>query len=83
MKQETLEEAKERYLDSPLPHSYKLAVEFGAKWQQQFNDTSEVTRIEVIQHSEPYNGRAYTNYDAKEVEIQFQDRGKTLKIFLK
>ncbi len=31
----TLEEAKERYLDSPLPHSYKLAVEFGAKWQQE------------------------------------------------
>jgi hypothetical protein len=55
----------------------------GAKWQQEFNDTSQVTRVEVIQHSEPYNGRAYTNYDAKEVEIQFQDRGKTLKIFLK
>jgi hypothetical protein len=36
----TLEEAKERYLDSPLPHSYKLAVEFGAKWQQQ-NSYSE------------------------------------------
>ena len=55
----------------------------GAKWQQEFNDTSQVTRVEVIQHSEPYNGRAYTNYDAKDVEIQFQDRGKTLKIFLK
>ena len=47
------------------------------------NDTSKVTRVEVIQHSEPYNGRAYTNYNAKDVEIQFQDRGKTLKIFLK
>jgi hypothetical protein len=34
-KQETLKEAKERYLDSPLPHSYRLAVEFGAKWQQE------------------------------------------------
>ena len=34
-KQETLEEAKERYLDSPTPHSYRLAVEFGAKWQQE------------------------------------------------
>jgi hypothetical protein len=43
----------------------------------------KVTRVEVIQHSEPYNGRAYTNYDAKEVEIQYQDDGKTLKIFLK
>ena len=47
------------------------------------NDTSKVTRVEVIQHSAPYNGRAYTNYNAKDVEIQFQDRGRTLKIFLK
>jgi hypothetical protein len=44
---------------------------------------SKITRVEVIQHSEPYNGRAYTNYNAKEVEIQYQDDGKTLKIFLK
>lgn len=35
MKIETLEEAMESYLDSPLPHSYKRAVEFGAKWQQE------------------------------------------------
>jgi hypothetical protein len=28
-------------------------------------------------------GRAYTNYNAKDVEIQYQDNGKTLKIFLK
>ena len=34
-KKETLEEAKESYLDSPLPHSYKRAVEFGVKWQQE------------------------------------------------
>jgi hypothetical protein len=43
----------------------------------------KVTRVEVIQHSEPFNGRAYTNYNAKDVEIQYQDDGKTLKIFLK
>lgn len=43
----------------------------------------KVTRLEVIQHSEPHNGRAYTNYDAKEVEVQYQDRGKTLKVFCK
>ena len=40
-KQETLEEAKERYLDSPTPHSYRLAVEFGAKWQQEQIGKSE------------------------------------------
>jgi hypothetical protein len=44
---------------------------------------SEVNRVEVIQHSAPFNGRAYTHYNAKEVEIQLQDNGKTLKIFLK
>jgi hypothetical protein len=43
----------------------------------------KVTRVEVIQHSPPHDGRAYTNYDAKDVEIQYQDDGKTLKIFLK
>ena len=43
----------------------------------------KVNRVEVIQHSEPYNGRAYTNYNAKDVEIQYQDNGATLKIFLK
>ena len=43
----------------------------------------KVTRVEVIQQSPPHNGRAYTNYDAKDVEIQYQDDGKTLKIFLK
>jgi hypothetical protein len=46
-------------------------------------DASKVTRVEVIQHSPPFNGRAYTNYFAKDVEIQFQDDGTTLKIFLK
>jgi hypothetical protein len=46
-------------------------------------DTSSVTRVEVIQHSPPYNGRAYTKYNAKDVEIQFQDENRTLKIFLK
>jgi hypothetical protein len=48
--------------------------------QQSFAD---VNRVEVIQHSPPYNGRAYTNYNAKDVELQLQDNNKTLKIFLK
>jgi hypothetical protein len=45
-------------------------------------DTSKVNRVEVIQYSAPYNGRAYTNYNAKDVEISIQDNGKTIKIFL-
>jgi hypothetical protein len=48
--------------------------------QQSFTD---VNRVEVIQHSPPHNGRAYTNYNAKDVELQLQDNNKTLKIFLK
>ena len=82
---DSLEEAAERFAEKYKGEEQDPWYDFmeGAKWQQQFNDTSEVTRVEVIQHSEPYNGRAYTNYDAKEVEIQFQDRGNTLKIFLK
>lgn len=43
----------------------------------------KVSRLEVIQHSPPYNGRAYTNYSAKEVEVQYQDGGRTLKVFCK
>ncbi|MFY8161969.1 MAG: hypothetical protein ACOVNU_11615 [Candidatus Kapaibacteriota bacterium] len=54
-----------------------------AKFQQELLDTSKVNRVEVIQHSEPYNGRAYTNYFAKDVEIHLQDESRTLKIFLK
>lgn len=54
---------------------------------EEVNDTTfllhKVDRVEVIQHSPPFNGRAYTNYSAKDVEIQYQDDGKTLKIFLK
>ena len=86
-KEETLEEAAENYahnyFDMHETNNYKALKQGfiqGAKWKQ---DTQKVTRVEVIQHSEPYNGRAYTNYNAKDVEIQFQDNGKTLKIFLK
>jgi hypothetical protein len=46
-------------------------------------DTSKINRVEVIQYSAPYNGRAYTNCDAKDVEIEFQDQGRTIKIFLR
>ena len=51
--------------------------------EEEVNFLRKVNRVEVIQHSPPYNGRAYTNYNAKEVEIQIQDNGKTLKVFLK
>jgi hypothetical protein len=88
-KQETLEEVAERLYPTPTP--YVLGMDIGnsikrdsfikgAKWQLEQNNTSNVTRIEVIHF---YNGRVYTNYNAKNVELQYQDKGKTLKIFLK
>ena len=50
--------------------------------KEEIIDTSKINRVEVIQYSAPYNGRAYTNYNAKDVEISIQDNGKTIKIFL-
>jgi hypothetical protein len=82
MKQETIEEAAEKQWGN-IHRTGMLAFIDGAKWQQEQNDTSKVKRVEVIQHSPPYDGRAFTNYNAKDVEIQFQDDGRTLKIFLK
>ena len=37
-----------------------------------------VTRVEVIDDK----GRAYTNYECKDVWTSLQDSGKTLKVFL-
>jgi len=84
MNKETLEEEMYKASfanESPLWHDGFIA---GVKWQkeQKVNILDKVNRVEVIQHSPPHNGRAYTNYNAKDVEIQFQDDGKTLKIFL-
>ena len=38
----------------------------------------KVTRVEVIDK----NGRVYTNYSVKDIELQLQDDNRTLKIFL-
>ena len=46
-------------------------------------NVEKVTRIEVIDHqSEPLIGRAYTKYNCEKVELQLQDDGRTLKIFI-
>jgi hypothetical protein len=66
-----------------LNGNYKFVVAKDKELPQKLFILPKVTRVEVIQHSEPYNGRAYTKYDAKDVEIQYQDNGKTLKIFVK
>ena len=38
----------------------------------------KITRVEVIDK----NGRIYTNYSVKDIELQLQDDNRTLKIFL-
>ena len=80
---QALIDAAERYIAGDNYNRYYDDFIEGARWQEQQNDTSKVKRVEVIQHSPPYNGRAFTKYNAKDVEIQFQDGGRTLKIFLK
>jgi hypothetical protein len=79
MKQTAVEWLCEQY---HLKQDIEIVKE-AKEMEKQQNDTSKVKRVEVIQHSPPYNGRAFTKYDAKDVEIQFQDDGYTLKIFLK
>lgn len=43
--------------------------------------TDNVTRVEVINHQDEPLGRVYTKYNCKDVELQLQDDGRTLKIF--
>jgi hypothetical protein len=95
-KQETSEEAAKNYIGlsldkdmdveeryyNPNVKAYDAFIE-GVNWAQHQDRTSKVTRVEVIQHSPPHNGRAYVNRKAKDVEIQYQDKGKTVKVFLK
>lgn len=52
--------------------------------QDFLNELSKKTnRLEVINHNsgKPV-GRVYTNYHCKSVELSFQDKNKTLKIFI-
>jgi hypothetical protein len=46
----------------------------------------KVTRVEVIDHSKSIKqggGRAFVKTDCVEVELSYQDDGKTLKLFIK
>ena len=49
---------------------------------QQMVDTSDVTRFEVIDHSESMKGRFVVEYNIT-VDLQLQDDNRTLKVFLK
>jgi hypothetical protein len=46
----------------------------------------KVTRVEVIDHSKTFEqggGRVFAKSDCKEVELSYQDDGRTIKIFIK
>jgi hypothetical protein len=49
-------------------------------------DTTKVNRVEVIDHTKSFEqggGRAYVFWeDEANVEIQLQDDGRTLKVFI-
>lgn len=80
---EDIEEIFNAGIDAGIEEFLEQLQSSSDKQKELQTDMSKVSRVEVIQHSKPYNGRAYSNYNAKDVEIQLQDEGKTLKIFLK
>jgi len=47
-------------------------------WRLSKREFSKVTRVEVIDKS----WRSYSNRDTHSIELQFQDAGRTLKLFL-
>jgi hypothetical protein len=73
MEKETLEDAMESYLDSPLPHSYKRAVEFGAKWQQE-RSYSEEEVIFFIKEALNYSSLHYNRVSVDDWFEQFKKK---------
>jgi hypothetical protein len=87
---------KEFQIENPIvPNNnigpFKLGFIKGAKWEQERNEEnklSQVTRLEVINHAENYLpiGRVITLYkkynDFNKIDFEYQDDGKTLKIFI-
>lgn len=44
--------------------------------------TTKVTRVEVINHQDFPIGRVFSKKNCNNVELQLQDEGRTLKIFI-
>jgi hypothetical protein len=66
---------------------FEDAIYLGVQWQKDQAEIEAaeklagVDRVEVIDFSK--GGRAYSNSNAKDVEVEFQDAGKTMKIFVR
>lgn len=70
--------------EKPL-FKHKIMSETNQDHQTDFK-LIKVTRVEVIDHSksiEQGGGRAFVKTDCTEVELSYQDDGKTLKLFIK
>jgi hypothetical protein len=49
---------------------------------EELSDTTKVTRVEVINTS-IQEGRVFVKYGLKDVTIELQDEGRTLKVFIR
>lgn len=75
------------YIISNKNTSYRIKMSETKKEEHQTDfKLIKVSRVEVIDHSkslENGGGRAFVKTDCKEVELSYQDDGRTIKIFIK
>lgn len=62
---------------------FELTIRAAVEWQQEQEKYKyqNINRVEVIDYSK--QGRTYTNYSIRGVEIALQDNDETLKVFIK
>tara|TARA_B110000503_G_C7157835_1_gene418134 strand:+ start:102 stop:356 length:255 start_codon:yes stop_codon:yes gene_type:complete len=75
--QEKIEQLAKQYWDKQ-PYNEDAYVVGYTQCQQDMANNSKVTRFEVIDE----NGRVYSKWNCN-VELSYQDDGKTLKVFIK
>lgn len=77
MVKESMTKVLNSFIDE-LENNHEVLQGFLNKLSQKTN------RVEVINHNSVIDptGRVYTNYHCKSVQVQFQDKNKTLKIFI-
>jgi transcription elongation factor GreA-like protein len=81
--QENFEGLKDFIKDKDILAFYHDLIKHSIKYyaQEMIYPAEKVTRFEVIDHTKEMRGRAYVKYDI-EVELSFQDDGRTLKVFV-
>jgi hypothetical protein len=89
----TTERIKEIQLETAYPESLSVQQALLKVWneceqaKQKQLDLTNINRLEVINHASNSHpiGRVLTMYETKDfknIDMQFQDSGKTLKIFI-